>query len=449
MKKILAPCLSYVMGCQVARKGEISYEEILGTNLKELNNLLVTILKKNPNLSCLEFIFKQFDEYLKSKRSYQRLRSVHSCELIFNQFLQLDSYQTIGHHSIVSLIMAKMLPCCGDSSDDIRLKSLMCIQRLLELQNKLEKTTKGNFETLTLIASKLSSTDFTVVYEGIISLGKIVCLRLSREELQYNPKSFTWVLMDGLLSEESTSIISICFILTHIFETRAAMFEGKIKDIIICIISKLELLAGRSLARDNLLSLFGILLHHHINETIETLLEMQLPFSNSICECFIHTGKNESTIFTTVEYLVDILDKSSPYEEASLTSKIFRLGSSSNRIASKRSLAISCLIEWLLKSYAINLNESEDAETHPRFSNPLGSRIVSSLIIRLGSTSNLKSINNIDIYPYKQALEVLRISFLVFFSKKLNNNLESLETWSLKQTADFEVIRSKLILIVM
>ena len=125
---------------------------------------------------------------------------------------------------------------------------------------------------------------------------QIVCLRLSREELQYNPKSFTWVLMDGLLSEESTSIISICFILTHIFETRAAMFEGKvrlhlinpiptsdhylqIKDIIICIISKLELLAGRSLARDNLLSLFGILLHHHINETIETLLEMQLPFS--------------------------------------------------------------------------------------------------------------------------------------------------------------------------
>ena len=39
-------------------KTDFIFQEILGTNLKELNNLLVTILKKNPNLSCLEFIFK-------------------------------------------------------------------------------------------------------------------------------------------------------------------------------------------------------------------------------------------------------------------------------------------------------------------------------------------------------------------------------------------------------
>jgi len=432
VNKMLQSCFNYIMNCEASRKGEISYEEILMTNSREMNYLLTALLKKRKTLQSLSLIFQQFEEFIRSEEPHQRLRAIQFSETLFSSFLSLNFDKQKQANNILSQLLAKILPSCGDVFDDVRLKSLMCVQHLLEILNRCSgvnsdksQTSAGFGPVLTNVAGKLASNDTETIYNGVKDLAKLVCLRLPLDVLHYQPNTFTSALIDALLCKIQSCANTACLVLVHIFNTKSSLFERKVEQLVTCILSKLEMMPQENnFTRRGVLNLFNILTKQHLSAVLNTILKMSIPFSSSVSECLLEIGSDEVLVVEAISYLCEQLDNNNPYEDASLSSKLFK--SNVKKIATKSSLTISLAIEWLVTAQASKLDELQENATSPE---NVGNQLIASVLIRIGSMCGTKSPHNTKINCYKQAMLLLRLSIRVFFNNQVNSNLENLQVW--------------------
>ncbi|XP_078493526.1 maestro heat-like repeat-containing protein family member 1 isoform X2 [Ciona intestinalis] len=398
--------------------------ELLQANCSEkLVKLMKEILKKRKNSHGLFAIFKQLESFLISEKQHERQRAIEIIGFIFITYyniLTISESNSSLHH--LGSLLGRLIPCCSDPDPDVRLEALLCVRIIIMIINKYngmnDQSCRSSVEEIETLETKLTNPDTQIMYEGMTELAKMVCLKVPSDSTHFYPGSLTYVLFDAITWPQQTSANGACLVLHHIFETRGPVFVEKVDMIMSQLLPKLSTLPEDGHTRSGALQIVIHLSRHHLHQVIQSLLCHSPPFSNDVISCWTQLGGDQLRD-SSIEYLLDQLERSLPYEEVGGKKRKTKQNLIKN--PATHSLAISCALETVVASIP------------PVEKQPLEGIIYRCLgvsLLRLGVVLDVQKFEK-SVDPYSQALELLKTVISTYLGRKVNLTLQQLDIWTL------------------
>ncbi|KAK2844253.1 hypothetical protein Q5P01_010912 [Channa striata] len=338
--------------------------------LAALQELLKSILAKEPTPDGLQSVFKHIESCLSSAQDHERERAVTGTAHILAFYLEnLTVKNMVSFHNLGAML-GRLSPRCSDPHPAVRTAAIDCIYTLLYIQLRYEGFSLDykdeGVDSLLSLKERLENPDHSVLYKTCSDLTKVMSKRLPQQQLS----TLVFMLFEGLIDSQANCCRASSVILNTLLKNRGGGLQELVPEILEVLHVRLQ-----SITEEQVRVAVGqtvlILASQHLQAVINTLVNQPLPFDSWTSEMWMALGADPLVAKQIIEMVIEKLVIMAPYVDKK--ESIIRGGTT--KVATNQPLAMTCGLKELL----LNGQSHEPAVS-------LFPQLFSCLTVRLGAT---------------------------------------------------------------
>lgn len=367
--------------------------------LAALQELLKSVLAKDPTPDGLQNVFKHIESWLSSGQDHERERAITATAHILAYYLDnLTVKNMVSFHNLGALL-GRLSPRCSDPVPAVRAAAVECIHTLLYIQLRYEGFSLDykdeSVDSLLLLKDQLENPDHSVLYKTCSDLTKVMSKRLPQQQLT----TLVFMLFEGLVDSQTNCCRASTVILNTLLKNRGGGLQDMVPEMLEVLHVRLQ-----SVTEDQVRVAVGqtvlILASQHLQTVINTLVNQPLPYDNWISEMWMALGADPIVANQIMEMVMEKLSIMAPYVDKK--ESLMRGGTT--KVATNQPLAMTCGLKELL----LNGQSQEPAVSlFPRLFSCLTVRLGASVGVSAPKDSNSK--HTASIHVAGVAAEALRI----------------------------------------
>ncbi|XP_067366221.1 maestro heat-like repeat-containing protein family member 1 isoform X1 [Channa argus] len=367
--------------------------------LAALQELLKSILAKDPTPDGLQSVFKHIESWLSSAQDHERERAVTATAHILAFYLDNLTVKNIVSFHNLGAMLGRLSPRCSDPHPAVRSAAIDCIYTLLYIQLRYEGFSLDYkdeaVDSLLSLKDRLENPDHSVLYKTCSDVTKVMSKRLPQQQLS----TLAFMLLEGLVDSQTNCCRASSVILNTLLKNRGGGLQDLVPEI-------LEVLHVRLLGitEEQVRVAVGqtvlILASQHLQAVFNTLVNQPLPYDSWTSEMWLALGADPIVAKQIIEMVIEKLVIMAPYVDK----KGSMIRGVTTKVATNQPLAMTCGLKELL----LNGQSQEPAVS-------LFPQLFSCLTVRLGATVGVsapKDVNTkhaISIHVAGVAADALRI----------------------------------------
>ncbi|CAG12883.1 unnamed protein product, partial [Tetraodon nigroviridis] len=167
----------FLLTCLASAPLGASVLELYKDTLAALQELLKSVLAKDPTPDGLQNVFKHIEPWLSSAEDHERERAVTATSHMFAYYLDnLNVKNMVSFHNLGALL-GRLSPRCSDPHPDVRLAAIDCVYTLLYIQLRYEGFSfdykDDAVDSLLPLKENLKNPDHSVLYKTCSDLTKV------------------------------------------------------------------------------------------------------------------------------------------------------------------------------------------------------------------------------------------------------------------------------------
>lgn len=367
--------------------------------LAALQELLKSVLAKDPTPDGLQNVFKHIESWLSSGQDHERERAITATAHILAYYLDnLTVKNMVSFHNLGALL-GRLSPRCSDPVPAVRAAAVDCIHTLLYIQLRYEGFSLDykdeSVDSLLSLKDRLENPDHSVLYKTCSDLTKVMSKRLPQQQLT----TLVFMLFEGLVDSQTNCCRASTVILNTLLKNRGGGLQDMVPEMLEVVHVRLQ-----SITEDQVRVAVGqtvlILASQHLQTVINTLVNQPLPYDNWISEMWMALGADPIVANQIMEMVMEKLSIMAPYVDKK---ESFMRGGTT-KVATNQPLAMTCGLKELL----LNGQSQEPAVSlFPRLFSCLTVRLGASVGVSAPKDSNSK--HTASIHVAGVAAEALRI----------------------------------------
>ncbi|CAL8337909.1 unnamed protein product [Gadus morhua 'NCC'] len=345
-------------------------EALYRDTMASLQELLKSVLVKEPSPDNLQSVFKHIESWLSSAQDHERERAVCTTAHILDFYLEkLTVKNMVSFHNLGALL-GRLAPRCSDPHPAVRLAAISAVHTLLNIQLRYEGFANDyrdeSVESLLLMRCVLENPDNAVLYKTCSELTKVISKRLPQQQLS----TLVFMLFEGLVDSQTNCCRASSVILNTLLKNRGAGLQDLVPEMLEVLHLRLQ-----SITEEQVRVAVGqtvlILATQHLQAVFNTLVIQPLPFDSWNSEMWMALGSDPIIAGQIMEMAMEKLVVMAPYIDRK--DPMTRGGLA--KVATGQPLAMTCGLKELL----LNGQSQEPAVA-------MFPRLFSCLVVRLGAS---------------------------------------------------------------
>uniref|UniRef100_A0A669D564 Maestro heat-like repeat family member 1 n=1 Tax=Oreochromis niloticus TaxID=8128 RepID=A0A669D564_ORENI len=320
-----------------------SLQALYKDTLAALQELLKSVLAKDPTPDGLQNVFKHIESWLSSGQDHERERAITATAHILAYYLDnLTVKNMVSFHNLGALL-GRLSPRCSDPVPAVRAAAVDCIHTLLYIQLRYEGFSLDykdeSVDSLLSLKDRLENPDHSVLYKTCSDLTK----RLPQQQLT----TLVFMLFEGLVDSQTNCCRASTVILNTLLKNRG----GGLQDMgFICTLLRITVLLYYVQVRVAVGQTVLILASQHLQTVINTLVNQPLPYDNWISEMWMALGADPIVANQIMEMVMEKLSIMAPYVDKK---ESFMRGGTT-KVATNQPLAVTfvCLVLRAMAKHA-------------------------------------------------------------------------------------------------
>ncbi|XP_071381698.1 maestro heat-like repeat-containing protein family member 1 isoform X1 [Centroberyx affinis] len=338
--------------------------------LAALQELLKSVLARDPTPDGLQSVFKHIESWLSSGLDHERERAVSATAHILAYYLDnLTVKNMVSFHNLGALL-GRLSPRCSDPHPAVRTAAIDCIYTLLYIQLRYEGFSLDykdeGVESLLPLRDRLENPDHSVLYKTCSDLTKVMSKRLPQQQLT----TLVFMLFEGLVDSQTNCCRASSVILNTLLKNRGAGLQELVPEMLEVLHLRLQNITEEQV-RVAVGQTVLILATQHLQTVINTLVNQPLPYDSWTSEMWMALGADPIIAKQIMEMVMEKLVVMAPYVDKK--ESMMRAGTT--KVATNQPLAMTCGLKELL----LNGQSQEPAVS-------LFPQLFSCLTIRLGAS---------------------------------------------------------------
>lgn len=338
--------------------------------LAALQELLKSVLARDPTPDGLQSVFKHIESWLSSGQDHERERAATVTANILAFYLDnLTVKNMVTFHNLGALL-GRLSPRCSDPNPSVRIAAIDCLHTLLYIQLRYEGFSLDYIDegvnSLLPLKERLENPDHSVLYKTCSDITKVMSKRLPQQQLS----TLVFMLFEGLVDSQANCCRASSVILNTLLKNRGGGLQELVPEMLEVLHMRLQ-----SITEDQMRVAIGqtvlILASQHLHTVINTLINQKLPYDSWASEMWMALGSDPIVAKQIIEMVIEKLLILAPYVD----NKDSMIRRGTTKIATNQPLAMTCGLKELL----LNGQSQEPAVS-------LFSQLFSCLIVRLGAS---------------------------------------------------------------
>lgn len=345
-------------------------KELYKDTLAALQELLKSVLAKDPTPDGLQSVFKHIESWLSSGQDHERERAVTATAHILAYYLDnLTVKNMVSFHNLGALL-GRLSPRCSDPHPAVRTAAIDCIYTLLYIQLRYEGFSldykDDAVDSLLPLKDRLENPDHSVLYKACSDLTKVMSKRLPQQQMT----TLVFMLFEGLVDSQTNCCRASSVILNTLLKNRGGGLQELVPEMLEVLHVRLQSITEeqvRVAAGQTVL----ILASQHLQIVVNTLVNQPLPFDSWTSEMWMALGADPIVASQIIEMVMEKIAIMAPY----IDRKESMIRGGTTKVATNQPLAMTCGLKELL----LNGQSQEPVVT-------LFPRLFSCLTVRLGAS---------------------------------------------------------------
>ncbi|XP_031729629.1 maestro heat-like repeat-containing protein family member 1 isoform X1 [Anarrhichthys ocellatus] len=338
--------------------------------LAALQELLKSVLAKDPTPDGLQSVFKHIESWLSSRQDHERERAVTATAHMLAFYLDnLTVKNMVTFHNLGALL-GRLSPRCSDPHPAVRTAAVDCIYSLLYIQLRYEGFSldykDDGVDSLLPLKDRLDNPDHSVLYKTCSDLTKVMSKRLPQEQLT----TLVFMLFEGLVDSQANCCRASSVILNTLLKNRGGGLQELVPEMLEVIHVRLQNITEEQV-RVAVGQTVLILASQHLQAVINALVNQPLPYDSWTSEMWMALGADPIVANQIIEMVIEKLLIMVPYVDQ--RESMMRGGT--KKVATSQPLAMTCGLKELL----MNGHTQEPAVS-------LFPQLFSCLTVRLGAS---------------------------------------------------------------
>ncbi|XP_068999386.1 maestro heat-like repeat-containing protein family member 1 isoform X1 [Embiotoca jacksoni] len=366
--------------------------------LAALQELLKSVLAKDPTPDGLQSVFKHIESWLSSGQDHDRERAVTATAHILAFYLDnLTVKNMVSFHNLGALL-GRLSPRCSDPNAVVRAAAIDSIYTLLYMQLRYEGFALDYkdeaVDGLLPLKDQLENPDHSILYKTCSHLTKVMSKRLPQQQLT----TLVFMLFEGLVDSQTNCCRASSVILNTLLKNRGGGLQDLVPEMLEVLHMRLQ-----SITEEQVRVAVGqtvlILASQHLQTVINTLVNQPLPYDSWTSEMWMALGADPIVASQIIEMVMEKLVIMAPYVE-----KESMMRGGTTKVAANQPLAMTCGLKELL----LNGQSHEPAVSRfPQLFSCLTLRLAASIGVVAPKDNNSK--HTASIHVAGVAAEALRI----------------------------------------
>ncbi|XP_060936840.1 maestro heat-like repeat-containing protein family member 1 isoform X1 [Limanda limanda] len=338
--------------------------------LAALQELLKSVLAKDPTPDGLQNVFKHIESYLSSGQDHERERAVMATARILSYYLDnLTVKNMVSFHNLGALL-GRLSPRCSDPHPAVRTAAIECIYTLLYIQLRYEGFSLDYkdeaVDSLLPLRDKLENPDHSVLYKTCSDLTKVMSKRLPQQQLT----TLVFMLFEGLVDSQTNCCRASSVVLNTLLKNRGGGLQDLVPEMLEVLHVRLQSVTDEQV-RVAVGQTVLILASQHLQTVINTLVNQPLPFDSWTSEMWMALGADPIVANQIIEMVMEKFLIMAPYVDR----KGSMIRGGMTKVATNQPLAMTCGLKELL------LNGQSQEPAVSQFP-----QLFACLIVRLGAS---------------------------------------------------------------
>uniref|UniRef100_A0A3B5BK37 Maestro heat like repeat family member 1 n=1 Tax=Stegastes partitus TaxID=144197 RepID=A0A3B5BK37_9TELE len=343
---------------------------LYGDTFAALQELLKSVVAKDPTPDGLQSVFKHIESWLSSGQDHERERAITATAHILAYYLDnLTVKNMVSFHNLGALL-GRLSPRCSDPHPTVRTAAIDCIYSLLYIQLRYEGFSLDykdeGVDSLLLFKDRLENPDHSVLYKTCSDLTKVMSKRLPQQQLT----TFVFMLFEGLVDSQTNCSRASSVILNTLLKNRGGGLQDLVPEMLEVLHVRLQNITEEQV-RVAVGQTVLILASQHLQIVINTLVNQPLPYDSWTSEMWMALGADPIVANQIIEMVMEKLLIMAPYTDKK--DSMIRAGTT--KVATNQPLAMTCGLKELL----LNGQSQEPAVS-------LFPQLFSCLTVRLGAS---------------------------------------------------------------
>uniref|UniRef100_A0A8C4D9K4 Maestro heat-like repeat family member 1 n=1 Tax=Dicentrarchus labrax TaxID=13489 RepID=A0A8C4D9K4_DICLA len=202
--------------------------------LAALQELLRSVLARDPTPDGLQSVFKHIESWLSSGQDHERERAATATAHILAYYLDnLTVKNMVSFHNLGALL-GRLSPRCSDPHPAVRTAAVDCIYTLLYIQLRYEGFSLDYkdeaVDSLLPLKDRLENPDHSVLYKTCSDLTKVMSKRLPQQQLS----TLVFMLFEGLVDSQTNCCRASSVILNTLLKNRGGGLQELVLLIFLC-----------------------------------------------------------------------------------------------------------------------------------------------------------------------------------------------------------------------
>ncbi|GFN92402.1 maestro heat-like repeat family member 1 [Plakobranchus ocellatus] len=369
-------------GLPPARKGKgednladvLAMSAMMDATFNAFYDVLKELIKKDCRPHGLESIFKHLPQWITCENELERERALKTWLIVLKFYLdnmEVSSPMLLDNEGV---FLGRLIPRCTDPSTEIRQLAMDCIYTTLKIALKYEGKAVDQkdqmVDALLTLKDRLKKSDSNVLFGVVNDLSKVISKKLPAGDLV----PLLETLQQGLLDSQTHSSSGACVVLNGIMKMRGADIRPQVETFLLGLYEKLcEITCEQT--KTGTLRTIRTMATHHLIPTLNSLLTYSVPYEENAVEIWRIIAQDNQLVTQTLEYFLELLSKSLPYEEKPDPRDKEKMVKAATTVP----LAVTFALTEIFKV-------DETAETVTR----MFPRLFAALIVRVGSSLGAK-----------------------------------------------------------
>ncbi|XP_076592672.1 maestro heat-like repeat-containing protein family member 1 isoform X1 [Chaetodon auriga] len=387
--------------------------------LTALQELLKSVLAKDPTPDGLQSVFKHIESWLSSRHDHERERAVTATAHLLAYYLDnLTVKNMVSFHNLGALL-GRLSPRCSDPHPAVRMAAVDCIYTLLYMQLRYEGFSLDYkdeaVDSLLPLKDQLENPDHSVLYRTCSDLTKVMSKRLPQQQLT----TLVFMLFEGLVDSQTNCCRASSVILNTLLKNRGGGLQELVPEMLEVLHVRLQSITEeqvRVAAGQTVL----ILASQHLQTVVSTLVNQPLPYDGWTSEMWMALGADPIVAKQIIEMVMEKLLIMAPYVDQ----KESMIRGGTTKVATNQPLAMTCGLKELL----LNGQSQEPAVSlFPQLFSCLTVRLGASIGVSAPKDNNTKQAASVHVAGV--AAEALRILLARAQLDEVMNRMDEDKAW--------------------